>query len=338
MKIEATILPTDITQSGKDARQLEKMGVDAVYSFEGPHDPFFPLLLAAQETERVELGTAIAIAFARNPMICANIANDLQLLTGGRFILGLGSQIKPHIERRFSQTWSRPAARMKEFVQAIRAIWRAWGEGERLDFRGEFYTHTLMTPFFNPGPNPHGNPRIFLAAVGPKMLEMTGQVADGVFIHPLHTADYLQAATLPAVETGLASANRSRTEFEVCCQTICMMGANDEQIETARGKARGQISFYGSTPAYRGVLDCHGWGDLQQELNVLSKRGAWLEMAGRIPDEVVEEVAIVGPRAAVADRIHERYGAFAARVSPVAPFMPDPDAMAAIVSDLRSRG
>ena len=168
MKLEATLLGADISRSGEEAKRLEEAGVDAVYTFEGPHDPFFPLVLAARETKTVELGTAIAIAFARNPMICANIANDLQQLTQGRFILGLGSQIKPHIEKRFSQTWSRPAARMREFVLAIRAIWRTWYEGEPLQFRGEFYTHTIMTPFFNPGPNPFGEPRIFLAAVGPR--------------------------------------------------------------------------------------------------------------------------------------------------------------------------
>ncbi len=316
MKIEATIFAQEITRSGKDARRLEKLGVDAVYSFEGPHDPFFPLVLAAQETERVELGTAIAIAFARNPMICANIANDLQILSGGRFILGLGSQIRPHIERRFSQTWSHPAARMKEFVQAIRAIWRAWGEGERLNFRGEFYTHTLMTPFFNPGPNPHGNPRIFLAAVGPKMLKMTGEVADGVFIHPLHTVDYLQTASLPSIEAGLASQGRSRDDFEICCQTICMMGNNDEQIETARSKARGQISFYGSTPAYRGVLDHHGWGELQPTLNRMSKEGRWLEMMELIDDDMLDAIGVTGTPAQIGKALRERNG-FADRTTVV---------------------
>ena len=336
MKIDGSLLVEDPAEAGPLARRLEEQGYDGGFTFEGQHDPFFPLCVAAQQTERLELITAIAIAFARNPMTLANIAYDLQLLSSGRFILGLGSQIKPHIEKRFSSVWSRPAARMRELVLAMRAIWACWQEGEKLDFQGEFYQHTLMTPVFNPGPNPHGLPKIFLAGFGPKMTEVAGEVADGFLMHPFHSMDFVEQVTRPALERGRARSERG--DFEISCQVILALGENDEELERSMNGARAQISFYASTPAYRGVLDCHGWGDLQQELNVLSKRGAWLEMAGRVPDEVVEEVAIVGPRAAVADRIRERYGAFAARVSPVAPFMPDPDAMAAIVSDLRSRG
>ncbi|MFP6661910.1 MAG: TIGR03617 family F420-dependent LLM class oxidoreductase, partial [Myxococcota bacterium] len=216
MKIEATLLGADLADSGATAKRLEAAGVDAVYSFEGPHDPFFPLLLAAGETERVDLGTAIAIAFARNPMLCANIGNDLQQLTRGRFILGLGSQIKPHIEKRFSQPWSRPAARMREFVLAIQAIWRCWNEGEPLEFRGEFYTHTLMTPMFTPTNNPHGAPPVVLAAVGPKMTEVAGEVADGMLVHSFTTGRYLRDVTIPAIERGLAKSGRKRSDFQVC--------------------------------------------------------------------------------------------------------------------------
>ena len=318
------------------AKKLEDEGFHGGFTFEGRHDPFFPLCVAAQQTRELELITAIAIAFARNPMILANIAYDLQLLSEGRFILGLGSQIKPHIEKRFSSVWSNPAARMREMVLAIRAIWASWHEGADLDFEGEFYRHTLMTPVFNPGPNPHGLPRIFLAGFGPRMTEMAGEVADGFLMHPFHSMKHVQEVTLPALERGRQASARHDEEFEISCQVILAMGDTDEELQEAMNGARAQISFYASTPAYRGVLDCHGWGDLQQELNVLSKRGAWLEMAGRVPDEVVEEVAIVGPRSAVADRIRERYGSFAARVSPVAPFRPDPEAMAAIAADLRA--
>ena len=314
MKIEATLLGQDLSRSGEEAKRLEDAGVDAVYSFEGSHDPFFPLLLAAKETRRVELGTAIAIAFARNPMICANIANDLQLLTEGRFILGLGSQIKPHIEKRFSQAWSRPAARMREFVEAIRAIWRCWYEGERLEFRGEFYTHTIMTPFFNPGPNPFGAPRIFLAAVGPRMMEMTGEVADGIFLHPLNTRSFIDEEALPALERGLARSGRVRDDFEVSCQTICMVGTNDEEIAEARSKARGQISFYGSTPAYKVVLDHAGWGDLQPRLNRMSKEGRWAEMMELISDDMLDAIGISGTPQQVGAAIRERNG-FADRSS-----------------------
>src|SRR5262249_13833598 len=200
---------------------------------------------------RVTLTTAIAIAFARNPMLCAYMANDLQLLSRGRFVLGLGTQIRPHIERRFGQTWSRPNARMREFVRAIRAIWRAWDTGERLDVRGEFYTHTLMTPFFSPGPNPHGRPPIALAGFGPAMIGVAGEVADGWIVHPLNSPSYVRTVGLPALERGLAKAGRTRADVEISCQTITMIGSNDEEIAMARAKAKGQIAFYGSTPAYK---------------------------------------------------------------------------------------
>nr|ADI22009.1 coenzyme F420-dependent N5,N10-methylene tetrahydromethanopterin reductase and related flavin-dependent oxidoreductases [uncultured myxobacterium HF0200_01L06] len=314
MKIEATLLGGDISQSGPEAERLEAAGVDAIYSFEGAHDPFFPLLLAAGSTRKVELGTAIAIAFARNPMICANIANDLQQLSKGRFILGLGSQIKPHIEKRFSQTWSRPAARMREFVMAIRAIFRTWNEDEPLAFRGEFYTHTIMTPFFNPGPNPFGPPRIFLAAVGPRMLEMTGEVGDGVFLHPLNTVDFVRDIALPSIEKGLQTSGRSSDEFEISCQTICMMGSNDEEIAQARSKARGQISFYGSTPAYKVVLDHAGWGDLQPRLNRMSKEGKWAEMMELINDDMLDAIGVSGTPDQIGASLRER-NTFADRTS-----------------------
>lgn len=269
-------------------------------------------------------------------MILANIAYDMQLLSQGRFILGLGSQIRPHIEKRFSSVWSKPASRMRELVLAIRAIFASWHEDEKLDFQGEFYKHTLMTPVFNPGPNPYGLPGIFLAGFGPKMTEVAGEVADGFLMHPFHSMDYVHDVTLPALARGRALSSRKDEDFQISCQVILAMGDTDEELEQTMNGARAQLSFYASTPAYRGVLECHGWGDLQQELNVLSKRGEWLEMAGRMPDEVVEKIAIVGPVSAVADRIRERYGAFAARVSPVAPFRPNPEAMAAIAADLRT--
>ena len=338
MKIDGSLLVENPAEAGPMAQQLESQGFHGGFTFEGRHEPFFPLCVAAQQTRELELITAIAIAFARNPMTLANTAYDLQLLSEGRFILGLGSQIRPHIEKRFSSVWSKPAARMRELVLAIRAIWASWQDGAELDFEGEFYRHTLMTPVFNPGPNPHGLPPIFLAGFGPRMTEIAGEVADGFLMHPFHSMKHVEEVTLPALERGRALASHKEVDFEISCQVILAMGDNDEELEQAMNGARAQISFYASTPAYRGVLDCHGWGDLQQELNVLSKRGAWLEMAGRVPDEVVEEVAIVGPCSAVAQRIRERYGSFAHRVSPVAPFRPDPEAMAAIAADLRWDG
>ncbi|MDH3686856.1 MAG: TIGR03617 family F420-dependent LLM class oxidoreductase [Myxococcales bacterium] len=306
MKIDGALTMEKLEEAGPAAERLEAQGYDGGFSFEGPHDPFLPLVDAARATERLELGTAIAVAFARNPMTCAQQANDLQLLSSGRFVLGLGTQIKPHIVKRFSMPWSRPAARMREFVLAIKAIFQTWETGERLEFRGEFYEHTLMTPFFNPGPNPHGAPPIFVAGVGPKMVEVCGEVADGFFVHPLHTPEYLRAVTLPALAGGAAKVGRDAASCQISCQTIVCLGSNDEEVERARQKARGQISFYGSTPAYRGVLDHHGYEELQPKLNRMSKEGKWLEMMAEIGDDLLDRIAVSGTPAEVAKRLRER--------------------------------
>jgi probable F420-dependent oxidoreductase len=338
VKVDGAILVENPLDAGPAAQRLESVGYTGGFTFEGRHDPFLPLTVAAQQTERLELITAIAIAFARNPMLLANTGWDMQLLSGGRFILGLGTQIRPHIQRRFSMEWSKPAARMKEMVEAIRAIWDCWQNGTRLDFQGEFYNHTLMTPVFTPEPSPHGVPPIFLAAVGPKMTETVGEVADGFFVHPFHTAEYIQSVTLPHLERGLKKAERRREDLEIACQLIIASGSNDEEIEAAKNGARAQISFYGSTPAYRPVLDSIGRGDLQDELNFMSKKGQWLEMAGRIDDDLLEQIAVVGYRGEVADKIRARCAGFADRVSLVAPFAPDANQWADIVEALNTEG
>ena len=337
MKVDGSLLVDDPTEAGDLAVRLQQAGYAGGFTFEGRHDPFLPLCVAAGKTDQIELMTAIAIAFARNPMTLANTAYDLQLQSKGRFILGLGSQITPHIVKRFSSPWSRPADRMREMVLAIRAIWARWQEGTPLEFQGEFYTHTLMTPVFDPGPNPFGLPRIFLAGFGPRMTEVAGEVGDGFFLHPFHTVDSLEQMTRPALEKGWAKAGRARQDFEVSAQVILAVGDSDEELENTLNGARAQISFYASTPAYRGVLECHGLGDLQEELNRMSKQGRWLEMAARLPLDLVERIAIVGPRSQVADRVWERYGAFADRVSLVAPFSPDASGWSDVVSDLAAR-
>jgi probable F420-dependent oxidoreductase len=307
MKIDGALIGSDWTRAGEDAALLEAQGFAGAWSFEGQHDPFIPLVLAAERTETIELGTAIAVAFARNPMTTAYLAQDLQTLTKGRFILGLGTQIKPHIEKRFSQPWSKPVERMREFVGALRAIWRAWADGSRLDFRGEFYTHTLMTPMFSP-PLPFGSPPIFLAGVGARMVEMVGEAADGFLVHPFHSRAFLDAETLPALRRGLARAGRERRDFTISCQTIVALGSNDAEIERARQKARGQISFYGSTPAYKGVLEHHGRPELQPELNRLSKQGKWLDMLGLVDDALFDQIAVSGTPGEVAARLRARNG------------------------------
>lgn len=336
MKLEMAITEQDVSAVGEAAARLEALGLDCAIVFEAAHEAFLQVLLAAERTRRLEIATGVAIAFARSPMIVAQTANDLQTLSRGRFVLGLGSQIKPHVERRFSMPWSRPAARMREYVRAVRAIWRAWETGERLDFRGEFYTHTLMTPFFDPGPNPFGAPPVFVAGVGPKMIEVAGEVGDGMFVHPLNTPAYVRDVVLPSLEKGLDAAGRRRADFQVSCQTIVMMGANDEQVARARGKAKGQISFYGSTPAYKVVLDHMGVGDLQPELNRLSKQGKWLEMMALVTDEMLDAIGVSGTPAEAGAKLAARNGGFADRTMlTLYDETGDPDALADLVRAVR---
>jgi probable F420-dependent oxidoreductase len=315
MKIDSGLMGiNDLMQVPAQARRLEALGYDGMVTAEMAHDPFLPLALAAEHTERIELMTSIAVAFARNPMILANIGNDLQALSKGRFVLGLGSQIKPHVTKRFSQEWSRPAARMREFVQAMRAIWRSWYEGEKLAFRGDFYTHTLMTPMFTPTNNPYGPPRVVVAAVGPKMTEVCGEVADGMLIHAFTTARYVQEVTMPAIASGLATSGRDRGALELCYPAFLVTGNDEREWEAMRAATAKQLAFYGSTPAYKGVLDVHGWGDLQKELNALSKRGEWDAMGERITDEILEEFAIVAEPTKVAGALKTRWGGLVDRV------------------------
>ena len=298
------------------------------------HDPFFPLVLAAEHTERIELMTSIAVAFARNPMIVANIGNDLQAFSKGRFILGLGSQIKPHITKRFSQEWSHPAARMREYVLAMRAIWDCWYKGEKLNFRGDFYSHTLMTPMFTPTNNPHGAPKVVVAAVGPKMTEVAGEVADGMIVHSFTTAKYLREVTLPAIEAGLAKTDRSRGDLELSYPAFIVTGNDEREWEAMRTGTAKQLAFYGSTPAYRRVLETHGWGEMQSELNRLSKRGEWDEMGRLITDEILEEFAIVAEPAKVAGALKARFGGLVDRMLCTFAFANDQD-RAAYMEELR---
>jgi probable F420-dependent oxidoreductase len=288
------------------ARALEARGYDGAVTAEISNDPFLPLALAAEHSERIELMTSIAVAFSRNPMLLAQIGHDLNAYSQGRFTLGLGSQIRPHIAKRFSMPWSKPASRMREFILAMRAIWDCWYGGKQLDFRGEFYTHTLMTPMFTPTNVGHGPPRVFLAAVGPRMTEVAGEVADGLIAHAFTTDRYLREVTLPAVERGLAAAGRSRADFAVTCPIFVVTGPDAAALEASRAAVRQQISFYGSTPAYRGVLELHGWGDLQTELTRLSKVGQWQQMGELIDEEMLDTFAVVGEPDEVVEKLRAR--------------------------------
>ncbi len=314
MKIDAG-LGTEFGNVSENAKRLEELGYDGIMTAEMAHDPFLPLMLAAEHTERVEIMTSIAVAFARNPMILANLAHDLNVYSKGRFTLGLGSQIRPHITNRFSMPWSSPAARMKEMIEAIQAIWACWYDGAPLHYKGKFYSHTLMTPMFTPTDTQYGKPKIILAAVGPKMTETAAQVADGLIIHSFSTEKYLREVTIPAVEKGLAESGRKREDFQFSFPTFAVTGSTEEEFEAAKVATCKRIAFYGSTPAYKGVLDIHGWGDLQPELNRLSKIDRWDEMGTLITDDILNTFAVVGEPADVVKGIKGRYGDIIDRVT-----------------------
>ena len=336
MKIDATVMTGDLETIGPKARRIEEIGYDALYTAETQHDPFFPLVLAAEHTERLELATAIAVAFPRSPAHLAHIGHDLQRFSKGRFILGLGSQIKAHIEKRFSAQFSQPAARMRELIMATRAIWRTWEEDEPLRFEGEFFRHTLMTPFFNPGPTGYGIPRIFLAAVGERMTEVVGEVCDGMFVHGFSTEKYIRETTLPALERGLAKSGRTRADLELSFPVFVVTGETDEEWQKADAAVREQIAFYGSTPAYRPVLEIHGWGEVQDELNALSKRGAWKEMGKVITDDILDAFAVRGAAGELPGLILGRYGDLVDRLSFYAPYRTDPEKWAEVVAGFKA--
>lgn len=319
-------------------KELEDIGYDGGFSFEAKHDPFLALAVAAEHTTKLRLGTGIAIAFARNPMNLANLGYDLQSITGGRFVLGLGSQVRPHIEKRFSSVWSHPAARMTEIVQAIKAIWACWEGKAPLKFEGQFYRHTLMIPAFNPGPNPYGPPPIFTGGFGPLMTAVAGEAADGFIAHPFNTRRSLLENTLPALEQGLAKSGRKRSDLEVMCSTLVVTADTEEALAASRLAARKQLAFYGSTPAYLPTLACHGWEGVHGELNRLSKEGRWDDMTNLISDEILEQIAVVGERREIAGKLRARLDGIADSVSITHNRCPDPGHWADIVRELTQSG
>ena len=328
MKIMTALFgPTDALER---AQVLKEAGASGVFTFEGPFDVFTPLVLASS-VKNLDVMSNVAIAFPRNPIQLAHQANDLQLISEGRFILGLGTQIRAQIEKRYGVEFDHPVARMKELVGALRAIFATWNEGERLDFRGEYYRHTLMTPTFVPGPNPYGPPPIYLGALGPRLTRATAEVADGLLVMPFGSKRFLHESTLPAVREGLAAAGRSESDFEVVPEIIVSVetGRDDDHAST-----RMLLAFYGSTPAYRPVLDAHGWGDLQPELNAMSKQGRWQEMATLIDDEILHTIAACGTPSEVAAHIRDRVDGVSDRICLYQPGPIEVDALAEIVDEL----
>jgi probable F420-dependent oxidoreductase len=320
----------------RDARTFEDLGYDSVYMPEVNHDVLLPMALAAQATQRIDIGTGILVAFARSPMTTASAAWDLQTYSGGRFILGIGSQVKSHIERRFSMPWSQPARRMHEYVAAMRAIWHSWETGDDLDFQGEFYSHTLMTPTFSPGPAGAPPPKVFVAAVGERMTQVAAEVADGLILHAFTSARYVEEVTLPILEPALAEAGRERAAFEVRLSPFVISEADGPQRDEAVGRVKGRIAFYGSTPAYRPVLELHGWGELQTDLAALAREGRWPEMGGLIDDDVLDAFAVVSDPDRVVDDVAARFSGVIDRVGLDLPTDADRDWHADVVARLRA--
>ncbi len=338
MKVDGGV-SNELSKAASSAKETEAAGYNGAWTAETAHDPFFPLLLAAEHTERLELGTSIAVAFARNPMTLAHIGWDLQAFSKGRFILGLGSQIKPHITKRFSMEWSHPAPRMREMIMAIRAIWDTWQNGTPLAFRGDFYTHTLMTPFFTPDRADLGDvgvPKIFLAGVGELMTEVAGEVCDGFICHGFTTERYLREVTLPALARGRAKAGKSMEGFEIVGPSFVVTGNDEAEMAAAEAGTRQQIAFYGSTPAYKGVLELHGWDGLHEELNALSKKGGWVEMGNLITDEILTTFAVVAPPERIAPELLRRYGDVIQRISFYAPYKSNPERWREVLATLQA--
>ncbi|MBI5650609.1 MAG: TIGR03617 family F420-dependent LLM class oxidoreductase [Chloroflexi bacterium] len=317
MKLDVGVLVPNLLDMPALARAAEATGFDALWTSETQHEPFLPLALAAEHTTRIELGTSIAVAFPRSPTVLAHIAWDLAAASQGRFILGLGTQVKAHIERRFGMTWESPAKKLREMILAMRALWDCWQGDGRINFRGEFYKLTLMSPFFNPGPIDYPNIPVYIAGVNEHLCRVAGEVCQGFHVHPFHTARYLREIVVPNVEQGARVANRARADVQL---SSAIFIASDE---TEREAVRAQISFYASTPTYRTVLDVHGWGAVGEQLSALAARGKWDDMPTLITDEILNEVAIVAPLAEIPARVKSRYTGLLDRITFYAPFAVD---------------
>ncbi|MEV5647024.1 TIGR03617 family F420-dependent LLM class oxidoreductase [Nocardia sp. NPDC052254] len=334
MKVHLQVEGSPI-RAGASARAIAELGADGVFSFEGPHDVFVPLVAAATETG-LEIMTNVAIAGPRSPLHLAHTAYDLQLLSAGRFRLGLGSQIRVHIEKRYGSRWAKPARRTGESVAAVKAILAAWEGRAPLDFRGEFFTHTLMPPTFDPGPNPYGPPPVLMGGLGPVMTRTAAEVADGLLVMPFNSATHFAQRTVPALRRGLANSGREPGDFTVVAQAMVALGRTDAEVAAAVDAVGRLIAFYASTPAYRPVLDAEGWGEIQPALNALSKQGRHGEMRALITEPMVRTIALVGTPAECAAQARERFGGHAGDICCYFPhYDPAPDDVADLVARLR---
>jgi len=313
MKVETSIETGSLRDAPAVARKAEEMGYDGIVTSQTGHDPFLPLALAAEHTQRVTLGTAVAIAFPLSPTSLAHIAWDLQALSGGRLLLGLGSQVKGHIVRRFSIPYAPPGPRMREYILALRAVWDCWQNGTKLNFQGDYYNLSLMTPYFNPGPIEHPHVPIYVSAVNPYMLRLAGELCDGVRLHAFNTAKYTRESILPNLEAGARKAGRRLSDIDVSGGSFLVTGETEEEVERAKPAVRTQVAFYGSTRSYRGVFEVHGWGDVSLQLHEMSTQGRWSEMGGLITEEMLEEFAIVSPYDGLIEKIKARWSGIVTR-------------------------
>lgn len=332
-----TMLGQDLGAAGTQAGELASAGFDGVFTVEGAHDPFFPLVLAAGEAP-VDVYTNLALALPRNPLHLAYQAFDLQRLSQGRFSLGLGTQIKPHIERRFGAGWDRPVRRMREMVEALKAIFDCWQRGTELAFEGEYYRHTLMPPTFDPGPLESGPPPILVGGVGPAMTRMIARTADGLLLHPMNSRSFLEHHTLPIVTDGLTAAGRDRSGFRIVCGALVGPYRDEQERERVTASLRGLLGFYASTPAYRPVLEQHGWGEIQPVLRELTTQGRWDELTSVVDDEILETLAVVGEPEHVARELHRRYDGIADRLALFGAGASELAALGAVVAHHRDTG
>ncbi len=325
LKVDAPVVATSITDVASAAESAEGLGFSGLQTAEAAHDPYLPLMIAAEHSEKLELMTAIAVAFPRSPMITAYQAWDLQRYSNGRFVLGLGTQVKGHNERRFSIEWGRPGPRMRDVILSLRAIWDCWQTGGPLRYEGEFYRFSLMTPFFNPGPQQHPDIPIYVAGVNPYICRLAGELCDGFHIHPLHTVRYLEERVKPLIAEGAAAVGREPSACALAAPCFVVTGDDDEEISNAASMVRQQVAFYASTPAYAAVLETHGWGDIGPKLTEASKRGQWGEMANLINDDILAEVAVIGKRDQIAQLLKNKYDGLVDRISLYLPFVPGTD-------------
>lgn len=317
MKLDANIPPTSLDQVPAIANLAEEIGFSALWSAETQHDPFLPLALVSENTSKINFGTAIAVAFGRSPATIAYTCWDLADASGGRMILGLGTQVKAHIERRFAMPWPEsPVGKLRELIAAVRAFWHSWQTGEKLNYRGEYYKLTLMSPFFNPGPIKHPDIPVYIAGVNTGLCRLAGEVADGFHVHPFHTADYLREVIRPAIAEGAKRTKRSLDDVSIAAPVFVVTDPDEDSF------IRAQIGFYASTPSYRVVMEHHGWGDVADQLNDLSRKGGWMEMPALISDEMLETFALVTPEDGIADALKERYAGLADRVTLYLPLIP----------------